>query len=137
MCTTMLAWPTESEVVTGPFGEPRGDHNHQGLDIRARNGRPAFSSYFGTVTRAGRVTRGGYGVFVTSPGGYSTRSEDLGSNLAVHVGQLVSPGDVLGYSAPNPNESGPHLHFELRASNGAPVNPAMCIDIPAAPSNVG
>jgi murein DD-endopeptidase MepM/ murein hydrolase activator NlpD len=44
------------------------------------------------------------------------------SAMAVHVGQTVSAGEVIGTAGCTGRCYGTHLHFEVR-SNGTPVDP--------------
>ena len=76
-----------------------------------------------TVVSAG--WNGGYGkcVIVNHGNGYTTVYGHM-SRIAVSAGQSVSMGSVLGYVGSTGNSTGPHLHFEVRASATAtPINP--------------
>jgi len=102
--------------------------NHPGIDIHGPSGSAAVAAYGGVVTSVQPVTKDGGGVTVRTPAGFSYGFWDLGPNLTVTKGQQVTAGDILGYAAPNGDEKGTHIHFEIRSSDGQPVNPAMCMD---------
>lgn len=125
---------------------------HSGTDIGVGIGTPVLAAEDGKVILATVVTSDpngpyytnsngvsikdhrfvasngyGYGNFVLIDHGtrngikYSTRYAHL-SSVAVSNGQVVSKGQVIGYSGNTGNSFGAHLHFEIR-ENGTCVNP--------------
>jgi len=134
-------------LVTGTFGELRGDHFHAGLDFRARTGTPVYSVADGYVSRI-KVSPGGYGqaIYVDHPDGRRSvygHLETLAAELldTVRARQFaqeefqqdlrfdslafpVTRGQRIGGVGNRGHSFGPHLHFEVREIDGdAPVNP--------------
>jgi murein DD-endopeptidase MepM/ murein hydrolase activator NlpD len=103
-------------------------HFHTGLDITAPVGTPVHAAADGVVAVAA-VSTGpdgqmiGYGeyVVIAHPGGFASLYGHL-SALAVHAGDTVHQGEIIGYCGSTGNSTGPHLHFEVRV-NGDPVDP--------------
>ena len=123
--TKDLWWPTDGGV-TSNFGyrvHPifKTSRLHAGIDIPAPTGQPIFAAAAGTVTMAGSY--GGYGnaVVIDHGEGLSTVYAHQ-SRLGSKVGQVVEPGDVIGYVGSTGFSTGPHLHFEVR-TGGEPVDP--------------
>ena len=126
--TTWMMWPSYTHYLTSRFG-PRYlslygyVRSHNGVDIGASYGSAIWSAAGGTVVSAG--WNGGYGkcVIVNHGNGYTTVYGHM-SRIAVSAGQSVSMGSVLGYVGSTGNSTGPHLHFEIRASaTTTPINP--------------
>ncbi len=94
---------------------------HAGIDLAAPTGTEIGAAAGGTVVTAGVL--GGYGnaVVIDHGGGLSTLYAHQ-SSLAVTVGQVVGPGQVVGRVGSTGNSTGPHLHFEVRVF-GTPVDP--------------
>jgi murein DD-endopeptidase MepM/ murein hydrolase activator NlpD len=119
------AWPTTG-VITGPFGEARGDGTtHPGLDIGAPVGQAVKAAAAGRVVVAGPAPAGygGYGTLVIVDAGKGVQM--LYAHLsAVNVtpGQAVKVGDLLGAVGMTGSTTGPHLHFEVR-TGGVAVDP--------------
>src|SRR5262249_5077313 len=106
------------------FGYPPG-HNgarHDGIDFPAPAGAKIGAAGVGTVTFAG-WNDGGYGnlTVIQHRDGYQTWYAHQ-SGFAVHVGDHVQGGVVIGYVGATGHATGPHLHFEVRL-NGTPINP--------------
>ncbi len=123
-----MIWPSYTKYLTSRFG-PRYlslygyTRNHNGVDIGASYGSAIWAAAGGTVIHAG--WNGGYGncVIVNHGNGYTTVYGHM-SRVAVSYGQSVSQGQILGYVGSTGNSTGPHLHFEIRASASAtPINP--------------
>ncbi|MDX6667156.1 MAG: hypothetical protein QOK04_536 [Solirubrobacteraceae bacterium] len=113
-------WPVTGPI-TGVFGENRGDHIHEGLDIQAGEGTPIRAADGGRVAIASWY--GGYGNYTCiQHGGSLSTCYGHQSAIGVSVGQTVSQGQVIGYVGNTGNSFGAHLHFEVRI-NGTAVDP--------------
>jgi murein DD-endopeptidase MepM/ murein hydrolase activator NlpD len=118
-------WPARGRVTSG-FGFRRHpvfgtQEMHTGIDIGAPSGTPVVSARAGIVIAAD--WEGGYGklVRVDHGDGLTTSYSHL-SQIAVHVGQQVYPGDLVGYVGTTGFSTGPHLLFEIRV-HGRPLDP--------------
>lgn len=134
-------------LVTGTFGELRGDHFHAGLDFRASTNTPVHAVADGFVSRI-RVSPGGYGqaIYVDHPDGFRSvygHLETLAPELLdtirarqfaeeefrqdLRFGPLdfpVTRGQQIGGVGNRGHSFGPHLHFEIREQEGdVAVNP--------------
>lgn len=98
------------------------EDNHSGLDLAAPQGTPVMAAMGGVVSFAGE--KGGYGklVVVDHPDGSQAFYGHL-SKFDVQEGQSLALGQTLGAVGSTGASTGPHLHFELRNANGAPVDP--------------
>ncbi|MEA2397564.1 MAG: hypothetical protein QOK25_1120 [Thermoleophilaceae bacterium] len=107
--------------ITSPFGM-RSGRPHQGVDFGAPAGAAIRAAGVGTVISAG-WNSGGYGYLVVIQHrlGFQTWYAHQ-SRIAVHSGQRVNGGTLIGYVGATGHATGPHLHFEVRI-NGTPVNP--------------
>ncbi len=146
-------WPIDRPaMITGTFGEYRGQHFHHGIDVSTggRTGYAVFAADDGYVSSVMYQQWGiGYAVIVTHGSGWNTlyghleRFDDIilnneriksfalqienRKNFRVDFNRSVIPvkkGNVIGYSG----ESGiglEHFHFEVRKSDGEPVNPLI------------
>ncbi|HET7482330.1 MAG TPA: peptidoglycan DD-metalloendopeptidase family protein [Actinomycetota bacterium] len=117
--TQGFIWPLNG-AITSPYG-PRWGRMHTGIDIDGVTGDPIVASKAGRVIVAGYY--GGYGnaVVIDHGGGVATLYGHQ-SRIAVHVGDDVSQGQVIGYVGCTGSCTGDHLHFEVRI-NGNPVDP--------------
>lgn len=98
---------------------------HHGVDIDADVGNAIYAAQSGTVAAVG--WSGGYGNrIVINHGGGSTTLYGHLSAFAVHTGQSVSKGDIIGKAGNTGWSTGPHLHFELTIG-GRKVNPLSYI----------
>ena len=99
---------------------------HKGVDICAPAGTPIYATASGTVTKAGYERGGagtgyGYSVIISHSGGYTSVYAHCLS-LAVHAGQTVRQGQLIGYVGSTGRSSGNHCHFEIRR-NGSYIPP--------------
>jgi murein DD-endopeptidase MepM/ murein hydrolase activator NlpD len=102
-----------------PFtGEP-GTHN--AVDISSAVGQAVRAPADGIVVKAEWANGYGNVIYISHGYGYSTRYGHL-SAYAIHPGQHVKRGDVIGYVGSTGRSTGPHLHYEVRLNNN-PVNP--------------
>jgi len=118
-------WPIEGRILSGfaqrtdPFsGEGA---FHKGVDISAPTGTPIHCAADGVVVSAEPM--GGYGrlVIVDHGGGIQTYYAHL-SKIAVHAGQGLHRGDLVGLVGSSGRTTAPHLHYEVRVG-GTPMNP--------------
>ena len=120
-----LAWPVEGTVSSGYgwrihpiFHTPE---FHTGLDIAAPWGAPVEAADNGAVIFTGEMTANGMLVILNHGDGVSTTYSHL-SSYAVHVGDRVRRGQVIGQVGSTGWSTGPHLFFELR-KDGQPLDP--------------
>lgn len=120
-----LPVPSASYVVSCPF-DPRTDPFtktaafHHGLDIACAEGTPVFATDDGEVVSAGWSLVFGRNI-VLKHDGYTTLYAHL-EQMAVHVGQKIRAGEIIGLSGSTGRSTGPHLHFGV-AVNGEWCNP--------------
>ncbi len=120
------AWPTVSRRLTSGFGyrsDPFTSKSafHAGVDITGDVGDPIFAAGDGTVKEAGfNRTRGNY-IIIAHRKGLESQYMHL-SKIGVKSGQRVVRGDRIGEMGNSGRSTGPHLHFQVVASE-KPVNP--------------
>jgi murein DD-endopeptidase MepM/ murein hydrolase activator NlpD len=113
-------WPVAGGKISAYMGDGRG---HKGLDIAAPYGTNIYAAAEGTVSRAGNKFDGyGISVFVTGSDGNVTVYGHMSSLADISVGDVVVPGQLIGYVGSTGDSSGNHLHFEVR-KNGVYKNP--------------
>jgi murein DD-endopeptidase MepM/ murein hydrolase activator NlpD len=119
--TIGFSWPAAGKL-TSRYGR-RWGKMHKGIDIAGPIGTPINAAADGTVMVAG-WSSGGYGnlVEVRHIDGTITRYGH-NSRLSVSVGQTVRQGQQLAEMGSTGHSTGSHLHFEIRPSGGAAVNP--------------
>ena len=110
--------------ISQGFGKTEWSANHTGIDYLCPAGTPILASEAGQVFYAGWKDGGyGYCVYIKHPDGLVTVYEHLLKDIPVRIGQVVEKGQLIGYSGSTGNSTGPHLHFEIRDSNGGALNP--------------
>ena len=114
-------------AVTSEFGWRRDPFTnrtkfHQGVDLKAAYGEEIKAAAAGTVVFSGE--QGGYGtsVVIEHADGTKTRYAHLSAAL-VQKGDPIGAGQPLGRAGRSGRATGPHLHFEVIARNGARVAP--------------
>lgn len=112
--------PVAGYQITARWGETSSywATYHTGVDFAAASGTPIVSVARGTVT------------FVGYDGAYGNKTEvtlDDGTIIwyahqtsqAVSTGDVVDPGELIGYVGSTGNVTGPHLHLEVRLADGS------------------
>ncbi|MGI6741819.1 MAG: peptidoglycan DD-metalloendopeptidase family protein [Brevefilum sp.] len=121
-------FPIDEPCVSSFFGQRR-DYNsggmdfyHTGLDfaVCAQN-LNIYAPAKGKVVVAEELVIMGNAVIVDHGWGIFSGYAHL-SEIGVKVGDMVTPGDILGQIGNTGRSAGPHLHFEIIIS-GTPVNP--------------
>ncbi len=137
--------------LSANFGELRADHFHSGLDIKTQGttGKEVIATASGYVY-AITVSPGGFGraLYIRHPSGYSTvygHLERFNDVIEAYVKAVqyekksflvtlypagdkfpVKQGEVIAYSGNSGSSGGPHLHYEIRKSEGEiPINPLL------------
>jgi murein DD-endopeptidase MepM/ murein hydrolase activator NlpD len=107
-------WPTHGTITT--YFLPW----HPGLDIANAYGTAERAADGGKVVFAGW---GSYGIYVQIDhgNGFTTVYGHL-QQVTVAAGQLVQPGELIGYMGATGRATGSHCHFEIRYHD-VPQNP--------------
>ncbi len=115
-----------SYPITQYFGEKITDpKGHTGIDYACPIGTPILASEAGTVTSIGKLNTGyGYYVMVRHNDGNTTLYAHL-SKISVKTWETVKKGQNIGLSGNTGNSTGPHLHFEVRGSDGKAFDPML------------
>lgn len=108
--------------ITAPYGEDRGDHIHNGIDIGVNEGSPVVSPVDGKGFAD--YNDGGYGNYV-GVYGKDGRSYVFGhlSQPLISSGTEVKKGQIIARSGNTGHSSGPHIHFGV-ANNSSESNAA-------------
>jgi murein DD-endopeptidase MepM/ murein hydrolase activator NlpD len=118
--------------VTSPYGSRHGSF-HPGVDLGGARGTPIEAAASGIViasvngcVEGRRSCGGGYGnhVDIAHPNGTMTRYGHM-TMAIVSVGQSVTQGEEIGTLGSTGNSTGPHVHFEIRNSNGSTMRPPV------------
>jgi hypothetical protein len=128
--TGTFAWPIAKPRRTAGYGDRRvyqyDDGStalavHNGLDLALPEGTPVAACGAGRVVMAKERVVTGWSVIVEHlPGLYSLYFHLSG--IAVHQGDLVAKGQVVGTLGKTGLATGPHLHWEVQAG-GVAVDP--------------
>lgn len=125
----LFDWPVwEARMSRGflPKGTKRRRRPHKGIDLAAPRGVPVMASTDGLVIYTGKDFNGfGKMIMIETTGensGYATLYAHL-DKIVVYDGQKVTQGEVIGALGNTGRSSGPHLHFEIRKSDGIPIDP--------------
>lgn len=110
--------------ITDSYGDPRGDHRHQGDDIMAPYGSSEYAVEDGVVQKAYYKSTPGWAIILRGASGSSYYYAHQSKNL-VHTGERVSRGDVIGLVGNSGDAAGAsaHLHFEYWKNGSDPVDP--------------
>lgn len=143
--------------LSGNFGELRPNHYHMGLDLKtqARENLPIYAAADGYISRI-KIEPSGFGraLYIAHPNGYTTLYAHMNDfnpaieaylkrkqyeleqwNVQLELPSHVLPvkkGDFIGYSGNTGGSQAPHLHFEIRTTDGdVNLNPFLFgFDIP-------
>ena len=108
------ASPVPGAVIGAHFGEYGSwSRYHTGIDFRASHGTPIRAVKAGVVLYAGNSGDwAGNHVAIKHGDGMTTMSSHM-SSMAVHAGQNVQAGQIIGRVGQTGRAFGAHLHFEL------------------------
>jgi murein DD-endopeptidase MepM/ murein hydrolase activator NlpD len=127
----VLIWPIKGPVIS-PFGSPRPQRSHRGIDIKAPQGARIHAAAAGTVVFSGRESSYGRTVKIAHPNGLSTVYAHNSANL-VKSGDRVRAGTVIATVGHTGRATTNHLHFEVRRE-GVARNPLRLLPHSPRPS---
>ena len=100
-------------ALTDCFGTPRRWGYHHGIDIGTPMNSPVITPMGGEVVYAAYSPVGYGNLVVIENDGYQVLLAH-NTKLLVHVGEIVTAGQVVAYSGSTGASTGPHVHFEVR-----------------------
>ncbi len=106
-------------------GQPRSPHT--GTDFDADEGTPVRSPNSGKAVLVSNLYFSGNTIIVDHGQGLYSYFGHL-SRFAVAEGDLVSPGEQIGYVGATGRVTGPHLHWSVRL-NGSRIDPLSLIAV--------
>jgi len=130
----ILSWPLDVIKITQKFGvtdfskttNAYNGQGHNGVDFGTPIGTPVKAALSGIIKGTGNtdtVCPGasfGQWVFIEHNNGLSTLYGHL-SLIKVSAGDIVTTGDIIGYSGNTGFSTGPHLHFGVYATQGVKI----------------
>lgn len=120
-----LPWPVEGTILYrfGPDRKPDGIVlRNQGIGIGAPAGTPVRAVESGTVELAGTFPGYGQTVIISHGEGYRTLYLYLQS-IAVHAGQEIRSGQIVGTVGGERSVEGAHIEFQVRIPRGNTIEP--------------
>lgn len=122
--------PCNYTSITSPFGSREAptsgaSTNHMGVDLDTGTGDPVWATRAGVVSVASYNSSAGNYVQINHQDGFSSIYMHLNS-YCVSAGQIVSAGQLIGYTGSTGVATGDHLHFGI-SYNGVYVNPMAYI----------
>lgn len=110
------AWPTASHVVVRGFEAPATEYaaGHRGIDVEAAVGSPVLAVDDGVVAFAGTVVD--RGVVAIDHRGVRSSVEPV--EPAVHQGEAVHRGEVIGHVSTGGSHAEGVLHLGARVRTG-------------------
>ena len=123
---SLMVWPFEG-TVTERFGWRLRNNSymeyHNGIDMPALRGTPILAAASGVIQKAGDF-HNGYGkmVVIKHPDGKETFYAHM-NDIYVSTGDIVAQGMIIGEVGSTGDSTGNHIHFEVRSSDGTPMNP--------------
>ena len=134
MWTASFIKPRTS-VITSEFGSGRLFNGaltarHLGVDFRGAVGEPVKAANRGVVALVDNFFLAGNVVYIDHGGGVVTSYFHLSKTL-VHVGEVVSRGQIIGLVGNTGRVTGPHLHWAARYGANT-VNPLDLVGIGSA-----
>jgi murein DD-endopeptidase MepM/ murein hydrolase activator NlpD len=102
---------------------------HWGLDLAAPEGTGVLATMSGTVARAAYDDQFGMGwnVKICDDAGWCAIYEHLLEQPMVSQGEWVSAGQEIGRVGSSGQASGAHLHYQINAPGGLPVDPWLTV----------
>lgn len=117
-------WPVvEARMTRGflPRGTKRRRRPHKGIDLAAQRGTAVLASHDGVVIYTGKEFKGYGKMIMIEKDNWATLYGHL-DKIVVYEGQKIRQGEVIGALGNTGRSSGPHLHFEIRKTDG-PIDP--------------
>ena len=129
--TNNFIYPLSKPFITDPYGYTRitGQYSiaHKGVDFRASEGTKVTAINRGVV-RLVKTFRN-YGKTVVVDHGLGVMSFYMHlSKINVNQGELVLPGQLIGYSGQTGYAEQPHLHLTIRINNIS-IDPIKFLDL--------
>jgi len=123
---SLVPLPKSKATITSPFGMRNHPTlgrpvKHNGIDFGSGRGTEIYAASNGKVVLAEFNSSFGNYIVIEHKDGQSTAYAHL-DRLSVSKGEVVSKGQIIGYSGSTGRSTGPHLHYEVR-TNGTPVDP--------------
>ncbi len=117
-------WPVvEARMTRGflPRGTKKRRRPHKGIDLAAQRGTAVIASHDGVVIYTGKEFKGYGKMIMIEKDNWATLYGHL-DKIVVYEGQKIRQGEVIGALGNTGRSSGPHLHFEIRKTDG-PIDP--------------
>jgi murein DD-endopeptidase MepM/ murein hydrolase activator NlpD len=128
----------DAAALADTWGAARsGGRSHEGIDIFAPCGHPVVSATRGVIVSVGENRLGGLYLGVLGPGGSWHYYAHLSRVATLRIGDVVRPGDTVGYVGDTGNARGTpcHLHYGIYL-RGKAQNPHEYLRSRASPAPV-
>ncbi len=125
-----LDWPLNGDIIYN-FGRQQLPNNttirRDGIGIAVPTGTPVHAIADGTVRSTASLGTYGPSIVVEHGAGFYSVYLYL-SGIAVHEGQGVRRGQVIGFSGGQTSDEGPHIEFQIRGETGGVEGQAKALD---------